>query len=272
MRSAQGRWRVVRTRFRARPLHHRHRLCPRTWIMKDRVTAGRGRPGARTRPHRIRDGAPGALLATRLGNRPQPTAGGGTSGEHLREMGTCARAGKAACTLALDGSGHPGAATPQDPRCVFCSEERFEQLTWVREGALVTHYLLMLQPQERREALRMIEIHGGPDTRIKFAERVARQERRVDPARAKRKPRGAYSKRQRAARVASGHAWGIKGGSAEKPASASMKREATRSTKAKSPKAKTEPRGDAEDSRPFASDVPTPEGDDREGGGNFDRC
>ena len=130
-------------------------------------------------------------------------------------------------TLSLDGSGRPGAATVSDPRCVFCSGARFEQLTWHRGGAVITHCLLKLAPEDRREALRIMELHGGAEMRTKYAERVARQERRQDPARAKRKARGSYKLRRPAAAraaVAMG-AWGVEEPRSKEPGAGKKKKE-----------------------------------------------
>ena len=65
--------------------------------------------------------------------------------------------------------------------CVFCSLERFERLTWIRAGFLVTNYLGGLQPEHQLEAICIIEIHGGATMR---PGNKRRQQRR-DPGRAK---------------------------------------------------------------------------------------
>ena len=60
-----------------------------------------------------------------------------------------------------------------ETRCMFCSSERFERLTWIRARALVTNYLGRLQPEEaQQEALRIIEIHGGATMRARYAGRL----------------------------------------------------------------------------------------------------
>ena len=120
----------------------------------------------------------------------------------------------AVCTLALDGSGQPGAAKPSDSRCIFCSSERFEQLTWRRGGSLVTHYLNRLQQKDQQEALRIIGIHGGKAMRKDYAARLKRSQKRRNPARKKRGPRGRYSKKRQATNQADDKknaavAWGI---------------------------------------------------------------
>ena len=99
----------------------------------------------------------------------------------------------ATCTLALDASGTPGAASESDDRCVFCSSERFEKLTRKRGGCLVTHYLSLLRPKDRQEALRIISTHGGEAMSADYSARLKRLLRRHDPSRPKRKPRGKYA-------------------------------------------------------------------------------
>ena len=99
----------------------------------------------------------------------------------------------ATCTLALDASGTPGAASESDDRCVFCSSERFEKLTRKRGGCLVTHYLSLLRPKDRQEALRIISMHGGEAMSADYSARLKRLLRRHDPSRPKRKPRGKYA-------------------------------------------------------------------------------
>ena len=97
--------------------------------------------------------------------------------------------------LALDGSGGPGAAN-ESGYCVFCSSVRFEQLSWLRDGRVVTRALGCLSEASRREALRLIEVHGGKNMAADFEKRVARALHRKDPARAKRRARGRYNKNQ----------------------------------------------------------------------------
>ena len=109
--------------------------------------------------------------------------------------------------LALDASGGPGTATDADSRCVFCSGERFEKLTRVRGGSLVTNYLRRLRSPERKEALAAVEVHAGASTRRDYEMRLARRQRRRDPNRPKRKARGSYIKKRRSVK----EAWGIPG-------------------------------------------------------------
>ena len=96
--------------------------------------------------------------------------------------------------MALDGSGKPGAASKADDKCVFCSAERFHKLASNRQGSLATHYLSLLQPSDRQEALRIISMHGGETMSTDYRVRLRRVLHRHNPSRPKRKPRGKYTK------------------------------------------------------------------------------
>ena len=87
----------------------------------------------------------------------------------------CAGVCGQACTLSLDGSGNPGTASAEDPRCVFCSADRFQQLARQQNGGMVTFYLSRLEPLHQKEALRTIEIHGGSAMRLSYVTRLKRQ-------------------------------------------------------------------------------------------------
>ena len=111
----------------------------------------------------------------------------------------CAGVCGQACTLSLDGSGNPGTASAEDPRCVFCSADRFQQLARQQNGGMVTFYLSRLKPLHQKEALRTIEVHGGSAMRLSYVTRLKRRMQRRDPTRPKRKPRGSYGARRPAA-------------------------------------------------------------------------
>lgn len=136
------------------------------------------------------------------------------------------------CTLALDGSGRPGAATTSDAGCVFCSAARFEQLKNTRRGGLATSYLLRLPQAHREEALQCIKLHGGKQLQKDFELRVDRREQRTRDSRPRRGARGQY-KRKRL-----GDAWGLaekteKIESGEQEAEAKLADKRDRSEKAK---------------------------------------
>ena len=107
------------------------------------------------------------------------------------------------CTLALDGSGRPGAATTSDAGCVFCSAARFEQLKNTRRGGLATSYLLRLPQAFREEALQRIKLHGGKQLQKDFELRVDRREQRTRDSRPRRGVRGQYKRKHL------GDAWGL---------------------------------------------------------------
>jgi len=138
---------------------------------------------------------------------------GGRRGHHLWEpepasaaAPPCRGSSGKPCTLAVDGSGQPGAATSRIDQCVFCSASRFQKLLQRRGGSLVTSSLRRLRPADRAKALQCIETHGGKAMRRDFKHRVARSQRRGDPSRPRRGVRGQYKRKGRRA-----SAWGLAG-------------------------------------------------------------
>ena len=71
---------------------------------------------------------------------------------------------------------------------------RLLQRREVRKDDMETHYLSLLQPNDRQEALRSIAIHGGEAMSVDYRARLRRVLHRRNPSRPKRKPRGKYSK------------------------------------------------------------------------------
>ena len=142
--------------------------------------------------------------------RARRKAAAGQRGRHLWDPPSdaapaCQGLPESPCTLALDGSGAPGAASASDAGCVFCSAARLENLMKIRRGSVVTSYLRRLPEAHRKRALSHIQHHCGKKRRRDYQRRLARRAKRTDPARPRRGPRGHYKRRSL------DKAWGLAG-------------------------------------------------------------